>query len=109
MVKRDIAFRFQDGRRYAEDFLLWLEIAHAGLGICMMEVPLAYVHKPFYGAGGLSAAMWSMERAELYNFRVLYQAGAIGLFSYLTAVAFSAFKFVARVLSMRLTRFSSRF
>jgi teichuronic acid biosynthesis glycosyltransferase TuaG len=102
MLRRDVAFRFQDGRRYAEDFLLWLRISHAGFEVSRMEVTLAYVHKPFYGSSGLSSAAWNMERAELENFYILHRAGDIGLFLYLAASVFSLLKFILRVFAAKL-------
>lgn len=102
MLRRDVDFRFQEGRRYAEDFLLWLRISHAGFKVSRMDVTLAYVHKPFYGASGLSSAMWNMERAELENFGILHRAGDIGLLLYLAASVFSVLKFIFRVFAAQL-------
>lgn len=98
MLKRDIPFRFQEGVRYSEDILLWQQIAFAGLQVVRIESPLAYVHKPFYGAGGLSAQLWEMEKGELNNFVVLYQAGSISLPQYAVATFFSIIKFIKRLL-----------
>lgn len=102
MLRRDVAFRFQDGRRYAEDFLLWLQISHAGFEVSRMEVTLAYVHKPFYGSSGLSSAAWNMERAELENFSILHRAGDIGLFLFLAASVFSVLKYILRLFVAKL-------
>jgi glycosyltransferase involved in cell wall biosynthesis len=98
MVKSDIQPRFQEGKRCAEDLLLWQQIAFAGLQVVRMESPLAYVHKAFYGAGGLSAQMWKMEKGELHNFVVLYRAGNIGWLQYAAATLLSIIKFFRRLL-----------
>jgi len=98
LLQRDIPFRFKEGRRYAEDLLLWQEIAFAGLQVMRLESPLAYVHKPIYGAGGLSSRLWEMEKGELGNFTLLYRAGYIGYFRYAAAAFLSAIKFLKRLL-----------
>lgn len=97
MLVKEIPFRFQAGKRHAEDFLLWLEIASAGLLVARLELPLAYVHKPFYGRHGLSGELWKMERGELYNFVTLYRTGAVGVLLCASAMTFSIFKFFLRI------------
>ena len=102
MLKRDVPFRFQEGKRYAEDLLLWQQIAFAGLKVIRIENTLAYLYKPLYGTGGLSAQMWEMESGELNNFIVLYRAGTINFPFYLAASLFSIAKFIKRLLAVRL-------
>jgi len=102
MLKRDIPFRFQEGKHFAEDFLLWQQIAFAGLQVVRLESPLAYVHKSLYGAGGLSAQLWKMEGGELSNFAFLYRAASINFPLYAISVFFSVVKFMKRVLVTRL-------
>ncbi|NOT20916.1 MAG: glycosyltransferase family 2 protein [Sideroxydans sp.] len=97
MLKRDIAFRFKYGKRHAEDLLLWQQIAFAGLRVVRLECPLAYVHKPLFGVGGLSANLWKMEKGELSNLVILYRSGLIGVLSYCGAAIFSLAKFARRI------------
>jgi len=97
MLKRDIAFRFKYGKRHAEDLLLWQQIAFAGLRVVRLECILAYVHKPLFGVGGLSANLWKMEKGELSNLVILYRSGLIGMLSYCGAAAFSLAKFARRI------------
>ena len=101
MLVRDIPFRFQPDKRHAEDFLLWLQIASAGFQIARLELPLAYVHKPFFGKNGLSSELWKMERGELANFFTLYSTGAIGVLVCASAMIFSIFKFIIRITEVR--------
>jgi glycosyltransferase involved in cell wall biosynthesis len=96
MLKRDIPFRFKEGRRCAEDLLLWQLIAFEGLQVVRIESPLAYVHKPLYGAGGLSAHLWNMEKGELSNFEFLYRTKKIGIVLFIISVSFSITKFLRR-------------
>jgi glycosyltransferase involved in cell wall biosynthesis len=102
MLRRNIPFRFQEGKRYAEDLLLWQQIAFAGIKVIRIENTLAYLYKPLYGTGGLSAQMWEMESGELNNFIVLYRAGTINFPFYLAASLFSIAKFIKRLLAVRL-------
>lgn len=97
MLKRSIPFRFQNGKHCAEDLLLWQQIAFSGLSVIRLESPLAYVHKPLYGAAGLSARLWRMEKGELSNFIYLYRTGSIGIALTLASLFFSMIKFVKRV------------
>ena len=96
MIRRDIPHRFTDGRRYSEDYLLWQQIAFSGYEVVRLEAPLAQVHKPFYGAAGLSANLWKMEQGELANFAILCRGGCINFPTYLFACAFSLLKFARR-------------
>jgi len=98
MLKRDISFRFKEGKRYSEDLLLWQQVAFSGLQIAFMESALAYFHKPLYGAAGLSAQLWKMEQGELDNLTVIRKENNIGYWLYLAAYAFSTIKFVKRLL-----------
>ena len=97
MLKRDIPFRFSPGRRYSEDWDLWLRIAFSGLPVTRMECRLAYLHKAPYGEGGLSARLWEMERGELDNLAGLRKVGSIGWVLYGVAAGFSVTKYFKRV------------
>jgi len=102
MLKGDISFRFQEGKRCAEDLLLWQQIAFAGLQVVRLESPLAYVYKHLYGAGGLSAQLWKMEKGELSDFIFLYRAKNICFLLYSAAILFSLAKFIKRLLVTKL-------
>lgn len=102
MLRRDIPFRFLEGKRCAEDLLLWQQVAFAGLPVVRLESPLAYVHKPLYGAGGLSAQMWRMEMGELHNLAYLFRSGKIGIVLASSSMFYSLAKFIRRLLVTRL-------
>ena len=104
MVKHDILIRFKEGKRAAEDILLWQQIALLKLRIVRLESVLAYVHKPLYGSAGLSANLWEMEIGELSNFTTLYRSKYIGIFLYITVTIFSIIKFIRRVLITKLKK-----
>ena len=96
MLRSDTPHRFAHGRRYCEDFLLWQQIAFSGCKVVRLEAPLAQLHKPVYGASGLSGNLWKMEQGELANFLQLRRDGCIGLPTYLVACGFSLLKFARR-------------
>ena len=74
MIRRDISVRFQEGKRYSEDYLLWLEIVSAYGAGAVIEAPLAHLYKPEFGAAGLSADLWQMTTGELHTFREFARA-----------------------------------
>jgi glycosyltransferase involved in cell wall biosynthesis len=100
MLKRDIPLRFKDGKRFAEDLLLWQQIAFAGLPVMRIESPLAYVHKSMYGEDGLSAQLWKMEQQELDNFIDLYRQNRISRLLFIAVTGFSIIKYFKRLLNM---------
>ncbi len=104
MLKRDMPLRFEEGRRFGEDILLWQQIAFSGLKVIRMEIPLAYVHKPLYGAGGLSQQLWSMEKGELSNLTSHYEAGNMGVLMLILSTGFSLLKFLRRFVVVQRSR-----
>jgi glycosyltransferase involved in cell wall biosynthesis len=105
MVKRDIAFRFNEGQRFAEDILLWLQIGFSGYKVARIEEFLAYVYKPFYGKSGLSDNLFEMEKFELNNFIKLYKEGHFKILILMIAVIFSVLKFLKRLFFSSVKRF----
>jgi len=97
MLKRDIPLRFHEGKRYAEDYLLWLQIVCGGYAVARLDVHLAVLYKPPFGESGLSSDLWKMECGELDNFRRLYKARSIGKSMYFVVRVFSLIKYLRRV------------
>lgn len=98
MVRRDIAHRFLEGARHMEDHLLWLEIASSGAPVARLNETLAFVYKPQFGASGLSANLADMEKAELGNYRLLKERGAISATAMRILQGYSLAKFARRLL-----------
>ena len=98
MLRRDVAQRFAEGKRYCEDYLLWLEIVLAGGAAHYLDLPLAQRFKPVYGTQGASARLWEMERGELDALARVRRAGLLSAPGYGAAAAWSLAKFVRRVL-----------
>lgn len=101
MLRRTIPLRFAEGLRHMEDHRLWLEIINARLPTVKLHVELAAVYKPAYGASGLSADMWSMEKAELSNYRYFHDQGKISRPLLLFLQCYSWAKFARRLVIVR--------
>ena len=101
MLKKSLPHRFSLNSRYAEDIFLWQRLAFADFKVAHINSTLAYVHKPFYGVGGMSAKLWEMEKGELNNLRSLKKTNIIGWLIYISAVTFSLLKYIRRFLRIR--------
>jgi glycosyltransferase involved in cell wall biosynthesis len=78
VVRRLLPLRFSPDQRYSEDYGLWLEAVCRGERLAVSDAVLGTLFKAPYGASGLSAALWRMERGELENYRALYRKRLIG-------------------------------
>ena len=97
MVRRDACQRFPQNQRYMEDYGLWLEFVCSGNRVTKLSVDLAAMYKGPFGAGGLSAQLWSMEQGELNNYKHLYDKYYINLLQWLGLSLYSVLKFVRRL------------
>jgi glycosyltransferase involved in cell wall biosynthesis len=104
MLRRDIPFRFASNQRYMEDHRLWLEIVGGALSVVKLEAELAAIYKPGYGASGLSANLWRMERGELSNYRYFFQQRKIPLPLLVALYCYSLLKYVRRLVIVHLLR-----
>lgn len=96
MVRRDVEYRFEAGKKYCEDYLLWLQVVLDGHYVASIDLPLARTHKPLYGAGGLSADLWGMEKGELDVYLHLRNEGRIAWPVALLFLALSMLKYIRR-------------
>lgn len=97
MIKRDVPYRFLDGRRHMEDHLLWMQIICAGLPVISHSAELAAIYKPHFGASGLSSEIHDMESADLENYRMLYQQASINLMQLISLTVYSLLKYFRRL------------
>lgn len=99
MLRRKIPERFLEGKRCSEDYLLWTQIivAHGPAGF--IDIPLAFLHKPTYGASGLSGNLWEMQQGEIDSLRRLRQLSVFDLnkIFWFGVITFSWVKFVKRL------------
>ena len=96
--------RFPENRRYAEDANLWQNIIYSNHKVVRIECLLAFVHKPLYGANGLSSNMWQMEKGELDNFLILFHNKKIKWYELYFAVSLSIAKFIRRVVILKVKK-----
>lgn len=106
MLRRDQTYKFLEGKRYSEDYLLWLMIILTGGRAAKLEQILAAAFKPDFGVGGLSSRLIKMEIGVLECYLKLYRAKMIGFFTLLGVTGFSIIKFVRRVFLTVVWRFS---
>ncbi|MEA3347773.1 MAG: glycosyltransferase family A protein [Pseudomonadota bacterium] len=98
VLRRDIALRFPEDRRYGEDYHLWLSFLGAGGRAAFLNLPLAATHKPAFGVSGQSAALWRMEKGELAALFAVWYREQISLAKFVWVAGWSLFKFIRRLL-----------
>lgn len=103
MLRRDLPLRFHEAQRYTEDHMLWMALACSGVRMVLLPQDLAAIYKPF-GVRGLSANLWRMQRGDMGNYRRLYAARQIGLWTFVALMGFSMLKFGRRLVLLRLIR-----
>jgi len=96
MLLRDIPLRFTPGKRYAEDFLLWLKIAAQPLETWYIPLDLAFSFKQDFGESGLTADMWKFEVGELDCYRQVYAEQSISGLMLMGLTAVSLMKYARR-------------
>lgn len=102
MVNRSVRHRFLETKRFAEDYHLWMNMVLSGLFVARLEVELAVLHKPKYGATGLSAAMWKMETGEIDAYIDLCRKKLLPRLALFVLIPFSIAKYIKRLIIMRL-------
>ena len=96
MIKNIKTLRFFDGKRYFEDYLLWLEYNFKYKGT-LLDVYMAGSFKKPYGVSGLSKSLWKMEQGELNTFKILLKRGYINNILYTIVSVFSLIKYFRRI------------
>lgn len=102
-IRRDSDFRFPEGRRYSEDYELWLTMAVSGASMIHMDGAFVLVDRSRLHEG-LSAKRLSMALGELQS---LYRALGKSVKYYpimLIAIFVSSLKSIARLLGFRPSR-----
>lgn len=106
LMRADLAARFDETKRHAEDYFMLLEVVLMDRGQAyLFPFPLSYVYKAQFGAQtGLSAQLWKIQKGEQDNYLRFRQRGAISTVEWLCFSLLSAAKYVRRcVLSRRFT------
>lgn len=97
MLRREIAYRFEPDKRYAEDYLLWLKIVLNGNSAWMLDLPLAYSYKADFGSAGLSRDLWKMECGVRDAYKRVYLDRLITRVHYEIILVFSFLKYMRRL------------
>lgn len=95
MIKRAVVLRMNPGRKYSEDYDLWLRLAYLPSGECyLFDDVLGYIHKNHFGDSGLSSRLVAMEIGELTNlvFVLFKYNEPVAIF----AILYSFAKFIRR-------------
>lgn len=101
MLRRDLKPRFATDKRHSEDYLLWVEIVAAHGAAALIDLPLAYLFKAPYGAGGLSGSLAAMRAGEVDTLRRLRDQNIIAAPTWALVYAWAWLKFCKRVLALR--------
>lgn len=104
LIKRRLSYRFATGKYYAEDYLLWCELALDGHLCFYSDAPLAYLFKAEYGEAGLSSHLWKMQKGELDTYRRLKASSRLAAPASLLLSLWSLLKFIRRLLKKTLAR-----
>ncbi len=104
MLRRSVKNRFVEGKRYSEDYLLWMEIVSKNGPAAYIDLPLAVLFKARYGEGGLSSRLGRMRQGEIDTYVRLRQQNIIGPLAWPLVWTLSWLKFFKRVVA----RFAKR-
>lgn len=105
MFKRELAYRFLDGRRHVDDHLLWMQIILSGSKTVLLNCTLTFIHKAMYGQSGLSSHLWEMEKGELSNYYTIYKHGFIGIMLLLLLYVYSLLKYIRRLVVVMIRKY----
>jgi teichuronic acid biosynthesis glycosyltransferase TuaG len=97
MLRRNIPLRFDSKLRLSEDYLLWMEIASEFGHVNRINQPLTILHKPEFGAYGLSGKIWAMYFGEVKALTILHQKLHINLGVLIRSYIWSTLKLARRL------------
>ena len=97
MLRREISIKFDPKLRLSEDYLLWMEIAAKYGHISRINKPLTILHKPIFGAAGLSSQIFPMFLGEVKTLDRLRKKKYISLLIFLRSTVWSSLKLLRRL------------
>ena len=104
MLKRAITERFDSRKRFAEDYLLWMQITASHGPALRLEAQLAHCSNPGYGGSGQSGQLLKMELSEIGGFATLRKSKAIGFGTLGLVVIWSWIKFGIRLFDSKVMK-----
>lgn len=108
VLRRNLDVRFPEGRRYSEDYELWLLVAARPAPMVHIRVPVEASFKAAYGESGLSSRVWSMSFGELAAYAGARREGALNIAEFGLAVAGSCTRSAIRLIRMAVRRLMGR-
>ena len=96
MLKTEVTQRFFKGKRQAEDYLLWLQIALTDAPIFLIGAPLAFSYKADFGSAGLNANLQESFLGVKDTYQKLLAAGQLSFWSYSLYIALAYVKHLRR-------------
>ena len=93
MLKRTLTERFNERRRFTEDYLLWMQICLAGRSVVMLDLPLVIVSRSDDHAK-LSRNYFRMRVGDMQNYWQLWHEGKLGFLKTVYLIPFSLLKFL---------------
>lgn len=97
MLKRTLPFRFNEKKRYCEDYDLWLRIVFAEYKAVFLNVMLGCEFKAAFRGGGLSSHLWKMECGELECYWELFSRNNISAIQMFSLGIYSFIKYIRRL------------
>ena len=97
MLRREISIRFDPKLRLSEDYLLWMEIAAKYGHVSRINKPLTILHKPEFGAKGLSSKIFAMYFGEMTTLTILRKKRQISIGLLSRSYIWSTIKMIRRL------------
>jgi glycosyltransferase involved in cell wall biosynthesis len=98
MLKTSLSLRFYPGKRYAEDYLLWLRIAYTEGDLWLIDSVLSYSYKSDFGEGGLNQMLYKSYLGVLDTYKKILRDSMISRLTYCLLVTYASMKFIRRIL-----------
>lgn len=96
IIRRQLSYRFPTFKRYCEDYFLWLQIAFDGHKMMLIDLPLAYGAKMYFGEKGLSKNLWKMGLSHFTIFCLLFKQRKISFLKMCLVLCWSLIKYARR-------------
>lgn len=100
MVKNNDLYYFENGKRYAEDYLLWTQILFDMNSAIYIDKTLAYSYKEDYGESGLTGNLKKMYFGILDTYKILKKERIINTYIYALLIIYQTAKHFYRGMRM---------
>lgn len=97
IARRALSERFAEGRKFSEDYQLWLTVTGKGYSALMVDQSLTGIFKPAYGATGLSSHTFRMIAGEYLAYIGARRAGALSRTEMAAGIGFSTVRSSVRL------------